>query len=152
MRIVEVNEKSIEQAGRIHSESWQDSHKAFCSMEFVERHTPAAQTEYLRREAAAGKHIFLLIDQYPVGIVTVHKNLIENLYVLPKEQRKGYGSRLLEYAIQVCSGEPALWVLNNNEGARRLYKKHGFQESGNKKLLTAVLWELEMKRIKQGDT
>ena len=89
MQFVAVTELHIADAGRIHSESWKESHRSFCSAEFVEKHTPAAQAEFLRREMDTGKRIYMLIDENPVGIVSVHGNLIENLYVLPSEQRKG---------------------------------------------------------------
>ena len=115
-----------------------------CSSDLVEAHTAAAQVEYLRREMNAGKSIYMLIDEYPVGIVSVHGSLIENLYVLPSEQRKGYGSQLLDYAIQHCSGTPCLWILNNNEGAYRLYSKSGFKETGNRKQLNDTLYEMEL--------
>lgn len=112
MRFVEVTELNIADAGRIHSESWKESHRSFCSAEFVEKHTPAAQADYLRREMNTGKSIYMLIDNYPVGIVSVYGSLIENLYVLPYEQRKGYGSLLLDYAIRHCTGTPSLWIFN----------------------------------------
>ena len=147
MRFVEVTELNIADAGRIHSESWKESHQSFCSAEFVEKHTPAAQVEYLRREMNAGKSIYMLIDKYPVGIVSVHGSIIENLYVLPTEQRKGYGSQLLDYAIQQCAGTPCLWILNNNEGAYRLYSKNGFKETGNKKQLNDALYEMELRLL-----
>lgn len=144
MRFVEVSEQNITDAGRIHSESWKESHRSFCSVEFVEKHTPAAQVEYLRREMVAGKRIYMLIDDYPVGIVSVHGSLIENLYVLPAEQRKGYGTQLLHYAIHQCAGTPCLWILNINVGAYRLYTKNGFKETGNIKQLSSQLAEIEL--------
>ncbi len=147
MRYVEITELNIADAGRIHSESWKESHRSFCSAEFVEKHTPAAQVEYLRREMDAGKSIYMLIDNYPVGIVSVHGSLIENLYVLPSEQRKGYGSQLLHYAIRQCTGIPRLWILNNNEGAYQLYIKNGFKETGNRKQLNDHLYEMELALI-----
>ena len=55
MEIVEVTEENVSQAGRIHSESWKESHRAFCSPEYVEKHTPQAQTDFLRREMESGK-------------------------------------------------------------------------------------------------
>lgn len=146
MCIVEIHEGNIAQAGRIHSESWKESHKTFCSAEFVERHSPAAQTEYLRRELSAGKKLFMLTDSQPVGIVSVQGSLIENLYVLPDEQNKGYGTRLLEYAVRQCEACPTLWILNNNERARRFYRKNGFRESGRKNILNEKLYECEMTR------
>lgn len=151
MRFVEVTEQNIADAGRIHSESWKESHRSFCSAEFVERHTPAAQVEYLRREMNAGKSIYMLIDEYPVGIVSVHGDLIENLYVLPSEQRKGYGSQLLHYAIQQCAGTSHLWILNNNKGAYRLYTKNGFKETGNRKQLNDTLYEVELSLCRLGE-
>ena len=147
MRFVEVTELNIADAGRIHSESWKESHRSFCSAEFVEKHTPAAQADYLRREMNNGKTIYMLIDNYPVGIVSVHGSLIENLYVLPSEQRKGYGSQLLHYAIWHCTGTPHLWILNNNERAYRLYAKDGFKETGNRKQLNDHLYEMELALI-----
>ena len=146
MKIIKVDEASIAEAGRVHSESWKESHRSFCSAEFVEKHTPAAQADFLRREMNNGKTIYMLIGNYPVGIVSVYGSLIENLYVLPSEQRKGYGSQLLHYAIQRCSGIPCLWILNNNEGAYRLYSMYGFQETGRRKQLNDQLYEIEMER------
>jgi len=144
MRFVEVTEQNIADAGRIHSESWKESHRGFCSVEFVDKHTSVAQAEYLRREMNAGKRVYMLIDEYPVGIVSVHGSLIENLYVLPSEQRKGYGSQLLHYAVRHCSGTPRLWILNNNEGAYRLYSRNGFRETGNQNQLNEKLYEVEL--------
>ena len=144
MKITKVDEASIADAGRIHSESWMESHRSFCSAEFVEKHTPAAQTEYLRREMDSGKSVYMLIDNYPVGIVSVYGSLIENLYVLPPEQRKGYGSQLLHYAIQQCSGTPSLWILDNNAGAYRLYSRNGFRETGNRNQISDTLYEMEL--------
>ena len=156
MRIVEVTEQNIADAGRIHSESWRESHRSFCSAEFVEKHTPSAQADYLRREIDSGKRLYMLIDEYPVGIVSVHGDLIENLYVLPSEQCKGYGAQLLKFAIQKCKCNPRLWILNINEGAYRFYTRYGFKETGSRKQLNDNLWEIELslsrlKKIRQAE-
>lgn len=143
--IVKVDESNIAVAGAIHAESWRASH-GFCTPEFVAAHTAGTQTEYLRREMAAGKQIFLLADPEPVGIVSVFGDLIENLYVLPEKWNRGHGSRLLEFAAERCTGEPRLWVLNTNGAARRLYERQGFHETGNRKDLNGGLFEIEMVR------
>lgn len=150
MPIVDVTERNIADAGFVHSESWKESHRSFCSAEFVGKHSPSAQTDYLRREMNSGGHIFMLIDRYPVGIVSVHGDLIENLYVLPSEQGKGYGSTLLEFAIDKCRGNPCLWILDNNAGAYRLYTRRGFQETGNRNRLDENLYELELSLNRAG--
>ena len=144
MKIVKITENNIRDAGKIHSESWKESHKSFCSEEFVARHTEEAQTDYIRSEIAKGKDFYMLIDHIPVGIVSVYGNLIENLYVLPTEQRKGYGAMLLQYVLKQCNGMPSLWILRNNDRANAFYKKYGFVESGKKKQLRNDLFELEL--------
>lgn len=141
-----VNEENLSMAAEIHSLSWRESHKSFCSTDFVARHTVERQANYLRSELASGKQIFLLTDGKPVGIVSVKDNLIENLYVLPKEQGKGYGTALLRFAVCQCAGTPTLWILSNNQRAYALYTKHGFRPTGNIHPLSRDLHELELKR------
>lgn len=104
MFFIEVTQENIMQAAKIHSESWKESHKDFCSKEFVEQHTIERQKNYLFQEIKQGKIIYMLIDDEPVGIVSVKNNLIENLYVLPEEWGKGYGKKLLQFAIEKCEG------------------------------------------------
>ena len=144
--IVTVTEENISLAGLVHSESWKESHKGFCSPEFVASHTPEAQADYLRREMDAGKRLYMLVEEIPVGIVSVHGNRIENLYVLPEMQGRGFGTELLRVAMARCEGVPTLWVLNTNEGARRLYARNGFSETGNRKMLKNNMFEIEMKK------
>ena len=144
MEIVIITENNIRDAGKIHSESWKESHKSFCSVEFVARHTEEAQTEYIRSEITKGKDFYMLIDHIPVGIVSVCGSLIENLYVLPTEQRQGYGAMLLQYVLKHCHDIPSLWILSNNDRANTFYKKHGFVESGKKKQLRNDLFEVEL--------
>lgn len=141
--IVPVTEENLGIAGAVHAVSWRESH-GFCSPDFVIAHTAQRQTEYLRREMALGKQLFLLVEERPVGVVSLWGDLIENLYVLPEEQRRGFGARLLRFAEGLCTGRPTLWVLSNNERARRFYLKNGYHFSGREKVLDEGLKELEM--------
>lgn len=118
-------------AAIIHSESWKASHKNICSAEFLAIHTPERQRDYLESQIEKGARLYMLLNEKPVGIVTVRGNLIENLYVLPRKQNKGYGTRLLAFAMEKCVGSPVLWVLSTNDRAKRFYERHGFQSTGN---------------------
>ena len=139
-----VTEKNIDIAAEIHSISWKESHKVFCSKEFVEAHTKERQRQYIEKEMQEGKVFYILVEETPKGIVSIKDNLIENLYVLPAEQRKGYGTRLLEFAEILCKDIPTLWILSNNEVAKNLYLKQGYQLTGECKQLNDDLSELEM--------
>jgi len=145
--IVEVNRARLADAARIHSVSWCESHRSFCSPDFIALHTPERQEARLLEEMAQGKRFYMMLDAgRSVGIVSVKENLIENLYVLPDAQRRGFGTALLLHAAGLCPGDPVLWVLENNSGARALYLRRGFRETGKRSRLTDTLSELEMSR------
>ena len=95
-------------------------------------HTPERQREYLINKMNNGTKFYMIADDEPVGIVSVTKSLIADLYVLPDMQNRGYGTRLLQYAVGQCTDTPTLWILENNIRAERLYRRMGFKETGRK--------------------
>lgn len=141
--IIPVDPSNLMEAAAVHAAAWQASHRAFCTPEFAESHTTERQAAYLQRKLDAKSRIFLLVDDGPKGVVSVTGSLIEDLYVLPEEQGKGYGTKLLRFAAAVSTGMPSLWILENNAGARRLYTRLGFFETGNRKITPGGLDEIE---------
>jgi putative acetyltransferase len=53
--------------------------------------------------------------------------VLEKLYVEPAEQNRGVGTVLLEKAKELRPEGFFLWVFQKNDGARRLYERHGFR-------------------------
>ena len=141
--IISVDESNLLEAALIHSASWQDSHRSFCSPDFIEQHTPERQREYLRGKMNKGSAVYMLVKDRPVGVVSVTGSLIEDLYILPEMQNKGYGTELLQFAIAQCPDVPTLWILENNVNAARLYRRLGFKETGNVNAITDKLAEIE---------
>ena len=141
--IILVDGANILQAATIHSISWQESHRTFCATDFVEMHTPERQQAYLEDKIKDGSKVYILVDEDPVGIVSVTDNLIEDLYVLPDKQSMGYGTKLLQFAVGQCIGTPTLWILENNMNAERLYRRMGFEKTGSKKPIKDGLDEIE---------
>lgn len=140
-----VSQSDMMQAAIIHSASWIESHRAICSPAFLAIHTPERQKDYLASEIAKGVQLYMLIADKPVGIVSIHGGLIANLYVLPSEQNKGYGTQLLAFAVKNCTESPSLWILNTNDGARRFYERNGFRPTGNIVPHTDGVYELELR-------
>jgi len=141
--IVAVNKTNLFQAAIIHSVSWKESHSSFCAPDFVEMHTPERQQGYIQNKMNCGSKFYMLIEDEPIGIVSVKDDLIEDLYILPQKQRMGCGTKLLQFAIEQCTDNPTLWILENNSNAKRLYHKMGFQETGRKNAITDGLDEIE---------
>ncbi len=150
MEIIPVDETNIHQAAAVHSSSWQESHRAFCTPGFIRIHTPERQQEYLQNKMNSGTKVYLLMDEKPAGIVSVTGSLIEDLYVLPEMQNRGYGTMLMQFAISQCTDPPALWILENNDGARRLYRRMGFRETGRRNAITNGLDEIELMKLPEG--
>ena len=144
--IIPVDETNLLQAAAVHSMAWKESHRAFCSPEFIERHTTDRQRAYLHRKMCGGTKVYMLVDEEPLGIVSVTGGLIEDLYVLPDAQNRGYGTQLLQYAMEMCTDAPRLWILENNTGAKRLYHRMGFRETGKRNRITDGLDEIELHR------
>ncbi len=131
-------------AAMIHSISWRESHKDFCTPEFIEIHSPERQLRYIRDKMNKGTKFFMLEDEDPVGVVSVTDSLIEDLYVLPEKQNMGYGTQLLQFAVSQCPDTPSLWILENNVNAERLYCRMGFTKNGRINAITDKLAEIEL--------
>ena len=144
-RVVPVDRLNVRQAAAVHAFSWQASHRAVCSGAFLALHTPERQEKYLLEKMDQGSRVFLLLAPQPAGIVSVRGGLIEDLYVLPECQGRGYGTRLLRYAAGQCEGAPTLWILENNARAAGLYRKEGFRETGARRVHPGGVDEIEMR-------
>ena len=141
--IIPVEKTNLLQAAIIHSISWKESHRAFCMPDFVASHTPDRQRNYLSNKMNSGTKIYMLVEEKPIGIVSVTHSLIEDLYVLPNMQNMGYGTKLLQYAIDQCTDTPTLWILENNINAERLYQRMGFMRTGRRNSIASGLDEIE---------
>ncbi len=142
--IIPVDQTNLSEAAAVHAAAWRDSHRAFCTPAFIEQHTTERQAAYLQRKLDAKSRIFLLVEDEPKGVVSVTGSLIEDLYVLPEQQGRGYGTKLLRFAAAIADGTPTLWILENNAGARRLYERLGFFETGSRKITPGGLDEIEL--------
>ena len=140
-----VCDANIRQAAEVHAISWRESHRGICSEAFIAVHTTERQMGYLQSQMDKGADVYLLYDgTRPVGIVSLLGEMIGDLYVLPDEQGRGFGTELLHFAMEKCEGTPTLWVLNSNRRAMKLYERLGFRATGERHVLSETLSEIEM--------
>lgn len=144
--IISVDKTNLLQAATIHSISWKEAHRTFCTPDFIESHTPERQWDYLNSRMNSGTKVYMLVEEKPIGVVSVTNSLIADFYVLPDMQNMGYGTKLLQYAIDQCTDTPTLWILENNTDAERLYRRMGFIRTGRRNALTSDLDEIEFAR------
>jgi GNAT superfamily N-acetyltransferase len=73
---------------------------------------------------------------HPVGFATVSPGWLRNLFVVPTEWGRGGGAELHDEAVLLLrSGDASiaqLWVLEENERARRFYETRGWRDDGGR--------------------
>lgn len=72
----------------------------------------------------------------PVGTVTVRKNEIERLFVLPEYQGNGFGGALLDFAEEKVFAEYDKAVLDVSFSAKAIYLKRGYRAAEWHTILT----------------
>lgn len=77
-------------------------------------------------------NVFIMfINEEMIGSVEIYDNTIDHLFVNEKYQNKGYGTKLLNFAIsylqKLGQKELRLLVADLNENAVSLYLKNGFK-------------------------
>ena len=141
--ITEIDETNIADAAKVYMDSWKDSHKDICSLEFIEKHDILYMLNYLSEKIKNAYKIYIKYsDGIPFGIIGLNPcdEEICLLYVLPEMQGKGFGSNLLEFALAKCKN-PYITVLDTNKRAIEFYSERGFvpaekqpENNGEKKI------------------
>ena len=67
------------------------------------------------------------LDERVVAYLAMKGTYIDRLYVDPPEWRKGWGTRLVDFAKQVSPNGLELHTHQENVAARALYEHHGFK-------------------------
>jgi GNAT superfamily N-acetyltransferase len=91
-------------------------------------HTDDEIRRWIRTEMVPGHEVLVAeADDRIVGFAAMTHDLLGHLYVHPEVQNQGVGTALLEDAKKRRPAGLRLWVFQRNEGARRLYERHGFR-------------------------
>lgn len=93
-------------------------------------HTDPDVRGWIRDILLASAEVWVAIEGTEIaGMMALHEEWIEQLYVAPEHQGAGHGTRLLRLA-QSSRDELSLWTFEANLAARRFYEGRGFRQSG----------------------
>lgn len=98
---------------------------------FIDHHNE----ENILEDISLGR-VLLLEEQVAVGTVTIKENEICRLFILPKEQGKGYGSLLLDYAEEQIGRRFVTVRLDASFSAKALYLRRGYKIIASPTILT----------------
>jgi GNAT superfamily N-acetyltransferase len=89
-------------------------------------HTPDEDRWFYREHVFKAASLWGAFDgEILAGLIAFHDGWIEQLYVLPKAQGCGIGSKLLDVAKRAAD-RLQLWTFQRNVPARRFYQARGF--------------------------
>jgi GNAT superfamily N-acetyltransferase len=116
---------------------------------------PYMSADELREEIEAGVRFFGWVEGgHLLGVTGIQGlediTLIRHAYVLTKRQRKGIGTRLLEYLISLAeTPEVLIGTWADATWAIRFYEKHGFKlvSSREKDRLLRTYWKIPERQI-----
>jgi GNAT superfamily N-acetyltransferase len=116
-----------------------DSPGAFASTYESER--GGTEQEWRNRlDPVNGVAVIALLDGLPVGMAAGYRSRpyivdLVSMWVTPTARRKGVGdalvSEVVQWAKEQAASEVHLWVTRGNEPAERVYKRHGFERTGD---------------------
>lgn len=90
--------------------------------------------------------IWVYEDEFVKGFINLDGTEITQLYVDAFFAGQGIGGKLIGFAIENYNSDH-LWVLEKNIKARRFYGRHGFADTGNRRLEDGTTeYIVEMKR------
>jgi GNAT superfamily N-acetyltransferase len=126
--------------GHVHDTAWKDTVRGLVDSSYLQSRTEEKSVEMFQKSQCQNT-LVAECDGMIVGYATYGPSRDEDLreageiyalYLLKGHQRKGYGHRLLEFALRVMPDYPcySLWVQEGNLNAIRFYLREGFVTDG----------------------
>lgn len=95
--------------------------------------------ERIQRAISDGGKLYSISFGREIGIVTINKGHIDNLYIEGQYQRNGFGTRLLEYALSIVTGEAYIDVPVSNKALMHLCNKLGLKKKSENELTVRMI-------------
>ena len=150
--------------GYVHSCSWQKAYRNIIPDEIIDSFTVDQRTKVFVEviQSRPEEYYLFQVDGQPAGIALLHKSHEETATNLEGEIYAIYfhpdywGTEATQRGLQFCSDrlknlgykQIHIWVLKENQRARKFYEKHGFAFDGNTKEIVIGIPLLEMRYSK----
>ena len=132
--------------GHIHSKSWKVAYKGIVPDEVLNNITAEKRQGYFKKALTEGweENAIIFDNNTPLGFICIGKcrdhdkesscGEVWAIYLLPEFWHRGIGSVLIQWGIEELKkknyNKVTLWVLEENENARRFCEKMGFHYDG----------------------
>ena len=93
-------------------------------------HTPEEDRWFVGEVLIGERETWIAVEgERVLGLLTLHDDFVDQLYIASSAQRSGLGARFIELAKQLRPEGLQLWAFVTNEPAQAFYAKHGFVEA-----------------------
>ena len=99
---------------------------------FIQHH----KQDKILEDIESGRVWLLKVDGYFVGTVTIKENAVNRLFVLPKYQSHGFGSRLMDFAEEKIAENYSRILIDSSLAAKEMYLKRGYKEKRTCRIVT----------------
>ncbi|MBR5111423.1 MAG: A/G-specific adenine glycosylase [Clostridia bacterium] len=152
--ITPVDEATLPAAAAAYAESWQESHAAHCTRDFLQKHSSSYMEEKLREHLRQGRCVYSIAQCGAAAgalVLDKAKNEIISLYIRPAHQGLGLGKAAVRFAVDALDRARPMHVtvLCGNERAISLYASFGFTEIAETRVLDAERDLAEEDRIRK---
>lgn len=145
LSIREADKGDVEQMSRVVCETWKDAFADLVTKSDMDNFADFVhQQNRFEQRLKDREFVYVLLCDGQVSAVCTASFcrdrdlfdacMIDQLYVLPEFQRKGFGRKLLFYTLRSMRGkgfkQAALYVMDGNGKAVSFYKKFGFRADG----------------------
>jgi ribosomal protein S18 acetylase RimI-like enzyme len=151
VKIIRATVDRAEDIGYVHAMSWQSAYQGIVPQEYLANITPEKRADMYRKTLPSSQDEYYIayLDEQPMGMLVLGKSRDEDasesvgeiyaIYLLADYWDQGYGKQLMNYAInrlrELSCRTVTLWVMEENNRARRFYERYGFVLDGSKKEL-----------------
>ena len=93
-------------------------------------HSPEEDRWFVREVLIGERETWIAVEgERVLGVLTLHDDFLDQLYVASTAQRSGVGAQLVDVAKRERPDGLQLWAFVSNEAAQTFYLRHGFVEA-----------------------
>ena len=160
MEILKITRDIASKASAVYAVSWKTAYKNIVPQKYLDEISFGLWTPLLLDSSRAG-YVLKVDDDFIAAssIAPAREEKMSgwgeliSIYVLPQYFNQGYGKKLLEFVVGKLRKRGYdniyLWVLEENQGARRFYERNGFSPNGDRRTITVGGKELVEARYVQ---
>lgn len=143
MEILKITKESASAASHIYALSWKTAYHDIVPEKYLDELSLEHWTPFLQNSSCDGFVLKVAGQFVATSSISPARDEsmcrwgeIISIYVLPEQMHKGYGKALLSFVVAKLRSrgfsDIYLWVLEDNQHARKFYERSGFVLNGDK--------------------